>query len=331
MRAIVCTKYGPPDVLRLKEVEKPTPGDNEERINVYATPGTAGDCEVRSFKMPIWIWLPMRIYMGFRRPRQPILGQELAGEIEAVGKDVRSLKKGDRVFASTGFGLGAYAEYICLAEEPDEGVLALKPTNMTFEEAAAVPTWALNALYFLKKANIRSGQRVLINGACGSIGTFAVQLAKYFGADVTGVDSSEKLDTLRGIGADRVIDYTREDFTKSGQSYDVIFDVVGRSSYSGSIRSLKNKGFYLIANPRLSKMIRGLWTSITSSRKVITGAASFKKEDLLYLKELIEAGKLKSIIDRRYPLEQIPEAHSYVEQGHKKGNVAITVEHNPKA
>jgi len=331
MKAIVCTKYGPPDVLRLKEVQKPIPRDNEVLVKIHATTVTAGDCEVRSFKMPIWIWLPMRIYMGFRRPRQPILGQELSGEIEAAGKDVRSFKKGDRVFASTGFALGAYAEYICLAEEPDEGVLALKPTNMRYEEAAAVPTWALNALYFLRKANIRSGQKVLINGACGSIGTFALQLAKHFGAEVTAVDSSEKLDTLRGLGADRVIDYTREDFTKSGQSYDVIFDVVGRSPYSGSIRSLKQRGFYLIANPRLAKMIRGLWTSITSGKKVVTGAASFKKEDLEYLKELIEAGKLKSIIDRCYPLERIPEAHSYVEQGHKKGNVAITVEHNPKS
>ena len=330
MKVVVCTKYGPPDVLRLKEVEKPTPGDNEVLIRVCATTVTAGDCEIRSFKMPIWIWLPMRIYMGFRRPRKPILGQELAGEIEAVGKGVRLFEKGDKVFASTGFALGAYAEYICLAEEPDEGVLALKPVNMTYEEAAAVPTWALNALYFLRKANIQSGQKVLINGACGSIGTFAVQLAKYFGAEVTAVDSSDKLDTLRGLGADRVVDYTREDFTKSGQSYDVIFDVVGRSSFSGSIRSLKKKGFYLIANPQLSKMLRGLWTSITSNKKVISGMASFKREDLIYLKKLIEAGKLKSIIDRRFPLERISEAHSYVEKGHKKGNVTITVEHNTK-
>jgi len=331
MKAVVCTKYGPPDVLRLEEVEKPTPGDNEVLIRVYATTVTAGDCEIRSFKMPLWIWLPMRIYMGLRKPRQPILGQELSGEIEAIGKNVRAFKKGDKVFASTGFALGAYAEYACLAEEPDEGVLGLKPTNMTYEEAATVPTWALNALYFLKKANIRSGQKVLINGACGSIGTFALQLAKYFGAEVTAVDSSEKLDTLREIGADRVMDYRREDFTKSGQSYDVIFDVVGKSSFSGSIRSLKQEGFYLIANPRPSKMIRGLWTSITSGKKVVTGAASFKKEDLEYLKELIEAGKLKSTIDRCYPLEKISEAHSYVEQGHKKGNVAVTVEHNPKS
>ena len=328
MKAIVCTRYGPPEVLRLKEVEKPSPRDNEVLIKIHATTVNAGDCEIRSFKIPIWIWLPMRLFFGLRKPRRPILGQELAGEIEAVGKDVKSFKEGDKVIASTGIGMGAYAEYICLAEESEEGVLAAKPTNMTYEEAAAVPTWGLNALHFLRKAHIQPDQKVLINGACGSIGTFAVQLAKHFGAEVTGVDSSEKLEVLRSIGADQVIDYTQEDFTKNGQSYDVIFDVVGKSSFSRSIRSLKKNGFYLCANPRLSHMIRGLWTSITSNKKIISGAARLDSEDLMFLKELIEVGKLKSVIDRSYRLNQIPAAHRYVETGLKKGHVAITVEHN---
>ena len=215
--------------------------------------------------------------------------------------------------------MGAYAEYICLPEEPEEGALAIKPANMTYEEAAAVPVGGLEALCFLRQGNIQSGQKVLINGAGGTIGTFAVQLAKYFGAEVTGVDSTGKLDMLRSIGADQVIDYTQEDFTKSGETYDFILDVVGKSSFSGSIRSLKQNGRYLIANPGPSQMVRGRWTSMTSSKKVIFGAAYPKTEDLIFLKELIEAGKIKSVIDRRYPLEQIAEAHRYVETGHKKG------------
>ena len=333
MKAIVWTKYGPPDVLQLKEVEKPTPKDNEVLIRIYATTVTAGDCELRSLKHPIFISLPLRIYVGLRKPKRiTILGQELAGEIEAVGKDVKLFKEGDQVFAATGFSMGAYAEYICLPEEPKEmaGLLAIKPANMTYEEAAAVPTGGLEALHFLRKGNIQSGQKVLINGAGGSIGTFAVQLARHFGAKVTGVDSTGKLDMLRSIGADQVIDYTREDFTKSGQTYDVIFDVVGKSSFSRSIRSLKQNGRYLLANPGLSQMVRGRWTSMRSSKKVIFGAASGTTEDLIFLKELIEAGKLKAVIDRRYPLEQTAEAHRYVETGQKKGNVVITMEHNNK-
>ncbi|MGB6864088.1 MAG: NAD(P)-dependent alcohol dehydrogenase, partial [Candidatus Aminicenantaceae bacterium] len=236
-------------------------------------------------------------------------------------------KKSDQVFGSTESTLGTYAEYKCL---PEDGVLVMKPSNMTYEEAAAVPVGGLEALHFLRKGNIQSGQKLLINGAGGSIGTFAIQLAKYFGAEVTGVDSTGKLDTLRSIGADQVIDYTQEDFTKSGETYDVIFDVVGKSSFSGSIRSLKQNGRYLLANPGLSQMVRGRWTSMTSSKKVIFGAASGTTEDLIFLKELIEAGKIRSVIDRRYPLEQIAEAHRYVETGHKKGNLVIIVEHNNK-
>jgi len=332
MKAIVWTEYGPPEVLQLREVAKPTPKDNEVLIRIYATTVTAGDCEQRSLKLPIWQRLPMRAYVGLKRPtRITILGMELAGEIEAVGQDVKLFREGDQVFAATGFvNMGAYAEYICLPEESAEGALALKPVNMTYEEAAAVPMGGLEALHYLRQGNIQKGQKVIINGAGGTIGTFAVQLAKYFGAHVTAVDSTGKLDMLRSIGADQVIDYTQEDFTKSGESYDFILDVVGKSSFSGSIGSLKQNGRYLIANPGLSQLVRGRWTSMTSSKKVIFGSAHPKTEDLIYLKELIEAGSIKSVIDRRYPLEQTAEAHRYVEKGHKKGSVVITVEHNNK-
>jgi NADPH:quinone reductase-like Zn-dependent oxidoreductase len=329
MKAIVWTAYGPPDVLHLQEVEKPTPKDNEVLVRVYATTVTAGDCEMRSLKFPLFLSLPMRIYVGLRKPeRITILGQELAGEIEAVGKDVTLFKEGDQVFAATGFTLGAYAEYLCLPAESEDGVLAIKPANMTYEEAAAVPTGGLEALHFLRKANIQSGQKVLVNGAGGSIGTIAVQIAKGSGAEVTAVDSAQKLDILRSIGADHVIDYALQDFTESGETYDVILDVIGKSPYSRSIRSLNPNGFYLIANPRPSKMIRGRWTSMTTSKKVFSDSAGRKTQDLIYLRDLIEAGNLRTVIDRRYPLEQTAEAHRYVETGQKVGNVVITVGHN---
>jgi len=322
MKAIVCERYGPPDVLQLKEVEKPTPKGDEVLVRVRAATVTAGDCEIRRFKMPTWLWLLARIGFGFRGPRKKILGQELAGEVESVGKDVKLFKKGDQVFALTGLHLGAYAEYDCL---PEKGLMATKPTNMTYEEAAAVPLGGLHALHFLRRGNIRSGQKVLIVGAGGSIGTVAVQLAKSYGAEVTGVDTTRKLDALRSIGADHVIDYAKEDFTKRGETYDVIFDVVGKSSFSGCVRSLKEGGFYLLGNPGLTQQVRRLWTSRMSNKKVIGGSMSYKTEDLVMLRELIEAGKIRSVIDRRYPLEQIAEAHRYVDTGHKTGNVAITV------
>jgi len=330
MKAIVWTKYGPPDVLQLKEIEKPSPKDNEVLIRIVATTVTAGDCEARSLNFPILLLsLSMRIYVGLRKPTKiTILGQELAGEIEAVGKDVRLFKAGDQVFAATGFGFGGYAEYICLPEKPENAVLAIKPVNMTYEQAAAVPTAGLEALHFLRKGNIQSGQKIMINGAGGSIGTFAIQHAKYFGAEVTAVDSTEKLDMLHSIGADHVIDYTQEDFTKTGETYDVIFDVVGKSSFSRSVRSLKQNGRYLLANPGLPQMLRGQWTSAISSKKVIFPAQSRKSEDLVFLKGLIEDGKIKSVIDRTFPLEQMAEAHEYVEKGGKKGNLVITVAHN---
>ena len=322
MRAIVWTKYGPPDVLQLKEVEKPTPKDNEVLIRVYATTVTSGDYRMRSSPASTrFLALLFGMNFGLIRPKNPILGNELAGEIEAVGKDVKLFKEGDQVF---GEGSGTYAEYICL---PEEGVLAIKPANMTYEEAAAVPFGAHSALFFLRdKGNIQSGQKVLINGASGSIGTFAVQLAKYYGAEVTGVGNPTSLEVMKSIGAIKVIDYTQEDFTKSGETYDIIFDVVGKSSFSGSISSLKKNGIYLLANPKPSLYIRGLWTSMTSSKRVISGLTKQKTEDLIFLKELIEAGKIKSVIDRRYPLEKIAEAHSYVDKGQKTGNVVITLE-----
>lgn len=283
---------------------------------------------MRSMNSTRWYTLLMRAYVGLKTPKRiTILGMELAGEIEAVGKDVKGFKAGDPVFAQTGFvGTGTNAEYITLPEEPQGGAIAIKPTNMTFEEAAAVPVGGLEALRFLRQGNTQSGQKILINGAGGTIGTFAVQLAKYFGAEVTAVDSTEKLEMLRSIGADHVIDYIQEDFTKSGETYDFILDVVSQSSFSGSLILLKSDGCYLIANPGLSQQIRGRWTSMTGSKKVIFGTTSPKTEDLVFLKEIIEAGKLETVIDRCYPLEQIAEAHRYVETGHKKGHVVITVE-----
>ena len=275
MKAIVWTKYGPPEVLQLREVAKPTPKETEVLIRIAATTVTAGDCEMRGLKFPFLFQLPLRLYNGLWKPKKiKVLGQELAGEIEEVGKGVTLFKKGDQVFATTGLGFGAYAEYICLPEASKMGVLAIKPANITFEEAASVPTAALEALHFLRRGNIQSGQSILIIGAGGSIGTFAVQLARYFGAEVTAVDRTEKLDMLRSIGADHVIDYTKHDYTKSAETYDIIFDVMGKSSFPGCVNLLRQNGRYLIGNPGLTQLVRGSWISKRTSKKVIFGAAN---------------------------------------------------------
>jgi NADPH:quinone reductase-like Zn-dependent oxidoreductase len=326
MKAIVTTKYGPPEVLEIREVEKPTPNANEVLIKIFATTVTAGDCEMRSLNLPLGYQLILRLGFGFSRPRNKIPGTELAGEIEAVGKDVKQFKVGDQVFGSAGVGFGANAEYISLPEEPGEmeGGVAIKPANMSYEEAATVPFGGRDSLHFLRLGKIQSGQKILINGAGGSIGTFAIQLAKHYGAEVTAVDSTAKLDMLRSLGADHVVDYTQEDFTNSGEIYDVIFDVVGKISFSRSEKSIKPKGTYLLANP-VSQMVHALWTRMTSDKKVIMQTASGTIGDLIFLRELIEAGVIKTVIDRTYPLEQIVEAHRYVETGGKLGNVVITV------
>jgi NADPH:quinone reductase-like Zn-dependent oxidoreductase len=325
MKAIVCTKYGPPEVLQLKEVEKPTPKDNEVLVKIHATSVHIGDWRLRSFTVPPLFRIPFRLSVGFRGPRKKILGSELAGEIETVGKAVERFKKGDQVFGDAGTVLGTYAEYVCL---PEKAILAKKPANMSYEEAAAGPVSTLSALYYLRKAGIQSGQKVLINGASGALGTAAVQLAKHFGAEVTGVCSTTNLALVKSLGADKVIDYTKEDFTRNGHTYDIIFDAVSKKSFSQCKGSLKQGGAYLLSVPTLVFMLQMLRTSLIGNRKAILGDPKSSIEDLVFLKELIEAGKIRSVIDRYYPLEQIVEAHRYVEKGHKKGNVVITVEHN---
>jgi len=318
MKAVIYTKYGSPEVLHLKEVEKPTPKANEVLIRIYATSVTSGDVRMR--KADPWF---VRLMLGLTRPKITILGVVLAGEIEAIGKDVTLFKEGDPVYGMTIKHFGAYAEYKCL---PEDGILALKPVSLTYKEAAAMPFGDTTALHFLRKAKLKAGQKILIYGASGAVGTSAVQLSKYFGAEVTGVCSTANVAMVKSLGADKVIDYTKEDFSKNGEVFDIIFDTVGRSPFSASVKSLKKNGYYLrVVHMALSPVIRGLWISLTSGKKVIGGVANVKAENLVFLNNLIEAVQLKPVIDRTYPLEEIVEAHQYVEQGHKKGNVVITI------
>ncbi|PFN62787.1 NAD(P)-dependent alcohol dehydrogenase [Bacillus cereus] len=299
MKAIICTKYGPPNVLQLQNVETPKPKKNEVLVKIHATSVSTGDCRIRGFNSPLLFWIPMRIILGFRKPRKPILGVELSGEIEDIGTDVTQFKKGDQVFALTELNLGGYAEYTCVHES---GLIALKPTNVTYEEAAVIPFGGTSALHFLRKGQIKKGQRVLIYGASGSVGTAAIQLAKYFGATVTAICSSSNFDLVTTLGADNVIDYMKEDFTKRGEHYDIIFDAVGKYKKSLCTDALMPNGKYVSVNGMMAKV---------------------SKEDMNLLKQLAETEKLKPVIDRTYRLEEIAEAHIYVEKGHKKGNVSI--------
>lgn len=323
MRAIICPRYGPPDVLELREVLKPTPKEKELLIKIHATTVVLGDCELRGQNFPrysLGFKILIKLGFGVLGPRKKILGQQCAGEIEAIGEKVTRFKPGDQVFAATGFNLGAYAEYTCLSEN---GIVEMKPTNMTYEEASTIPIGGTEALHFMGRANIQADQRVLVNGAGGSIGTIAVQIAKSKGAEVTAVDSAGKFDMLRSLGADHVIDYKTEKFTENGETYDVIFDVVGVTSFSGCIESLKENGIYLQGNGSISRRDKSMANElgITAFDKT----ADYSTKVLLELKELIEAGVVKTAIDRTYPLEDMVEVHRFVEAGGKKGNVVVAV------
>jgi NADPH:quinone reductase-like Zn-dependent oxidoreductase len=328
MKAIVWTRYGSPDGLQLRDVPRPTPKDTELLIKVHATAVTAADTELRRLKLPLLFAVPLRLYLGFIRPtRMSILGTDFAGEVVSAGKYATRHRAGDQVFGYTGLRMGTYAEYLCLPEGSTAlaGVLAEKPAHMTYEEAAAVPFGGLEALHSLRQANIQPGQTVLIVGAGGSIGTYAVQLAKHHGAEVTAVDKPGKFEMLRSIGADHFVDYTQGDVTQTGQMYDVILDTAGKTSFSRSLRTLKEGGTYLNASPGVIGALRSRWASKRGSQRIVPWTAGYTVSNLLALKALIEAGSLHAVIDRRYPLDQIAEAHRYVETGQKKGNVVVTL------
>lgn len=319
MKAIVYTHYGSPEVLQLNEVEKPLPKDNEILLRVKATAVNSGDWRLRKAD-PFGV----RLFFGLMKPKINILGSVFSGEVESVGKDVTRFRIGDNVFGHTDMRFGAYAEYIGL---PEKGTLALKPSTLTHTEAAVIPFGGTAAFHFIKKAAIQPGQKVLVYGASGAVGSTAIQLAKYFGANVTGVCSTANIDLVKSLGADNIIDYTREDFTNNGETYDVIFDTINKMSFSRSVKSLNKNGRLILSAAGVSEMLRGFWTSMTSSKSVMTGVISHTAEDIGFLKKLIETGKLKPVIDKTYPLEEMAEAHRYVEKGHKRGNVAITLEH----
>ena len=323
MKAISCKEYGLPEVLQLTEVAKPVPKENEVLVKIMATTANAADARIRGAVFPSFINIPVKLVMGFKGPRKKILGVEFSGIVESVGRDVSQYQKGDEVFASTGAAFGAYAEYICL---PENAVMAKKPSNMSFEEAASVPHCALAALHFLNKGKVGSGQRVMIYGASGGIGTFAVQIAKAFGAEVTAVCSTSNIDLVKTIGADKVIDYTREAVSKESEPFDVIFDTIGKAPITECVNLLENGGMFLSAvHLELSRIIEGIKVSFRSSKKVIGGSAPYTRENLEFLKNLAEEGKLKSVIDKTFDLEEIREAHAYVDTGHKRGHVVIRI------
>jgi NADPH:quinone reductase-like Zn-dependent oxidoreductase len=332
MKAVVFTEYGSPDVLHLKDIPKPAPKENEILVKVYATPVNYGDLTARNFanlttkqfNMPAPLFYPARLSFGWSKPKTTILGSELAGQVEAVGAAVTKFQPGDEVFAYVGMKMGAYAEYLCI---PETGMVALKPSNLTYAEAATLPYGATMASSLLRKANLRPGHKVLIHGASGGIGSMAVQLAKHHGAEVTGVCGTPRLDFVRALGADRVVDYTQEDFTQNGETYDVIFDILGKGSFARLRQSLTPNGIYLLASYKMKAVLQMLWTAVTRSpQKVICAFAEEKVQDLVQVKELAEAGEIKAVIDRCFPLEQAAEAHRYVEAGGKQGPVVITVE-----
>lgn len=323
MRAIVYKEYGGPDVLHMEDIEKPKPAKNEVLISVRAVEATKSDCEMRSFKFAVsWFWLPLRIALGIRKPRNPILGNYFAGVIEATGDDVSKFQKGQNVFGGAGLRMGAYAEYFCVS---DSCTMVTMPSNLSFAEAASVPLGGLNALHYMRKAEIRPGDKVLVNGAGASIGTFAVQIAKAMGAEVTAVDSGIKEAMLRDIGADHFVDYAKEDFTKSGDTYDVIFSMVAQTSYSSCIRALKPNGRYVMANPKLSDMLRSPLTSRFSDRKVMFAFAGEKEEELLELKRMIEADEIAATVDKIYSMEEAAEAHRRVETEQRLGTVVVSM------
>ncbi len=322
MKAVEYDRYGSPEVLQQRNVEKPVPKDDEILVKIRATSVTSGDIRVRSLDVPAGFKLLSRMMFGITKPRNSILGIEFAGEVEAVGKNVTQFAIGDEIFGAA--GSGSYAEY---ATVPEDEAVTHKPTNLSFDEAAAVPFGALSSLVYLRDlGKIKKGQRILVNGASGGLGSYAVQLGKYFGAKVTGVCSTSNLEWVKSIGADRVIDYTKEDFADQDETYDIIFDTVGKIFYTDCKKSLKDDGRFLMAVAGIPQFLLMLWTSMRSKKKAIAGVAEFTKEDLNVVKELIEKGLVKPIIDRRYPLEEIVEAHRYVDGGHKKGNVVITLE-----
>ena len=327
MKAIICTKYGPPEVLHLAEVAKPIPKDNEVLIKVRATTVTSGDCRMRGFRVPPMFWLAGRIALGITKPKKQILGGEFSGVIVTVGKNVKKYKMGDQVIAFSMHNFGAYAEYCCMTED---GVMAIKPTKLSYEEAAAIPFGGTTALHFLRKGSIKKGQKILIYGASGAVGTYAVQLAKYFGADVTAVCSTGNLDMIKALGAEKVIDYTKVDFTKNGETYDIIFDAVGKTTFSHCQSSLKEKGVY-INTVIVYVGLKAFWWRLTTGKKVVGGSASKgislsrQAKALGFLVGLVETGKIKPVIDKYYPWQDIVKAHKYVDAGQKMGNVVIRV------